>query len=175
MTIERGLRLIAGTVVLLSVACLAPQSVLDRTDGFCRPEPVPVGLHELVPDGLVAGTRGHEAVRRWAEVAAYCHRCWRTDNEVQAFKEEEQAMDGKAAGSRKRIEIVCVLIVAVAVPRLGVCRPIGPWRKVFLHGCGRGRQRPWRPRTRFGPGPPGGWTDRVQRYAKLVSAIASQR
>jgi len=40
-----------------------------------------------------------------------------------AFKEEEQAMDGKAAGSRKRIEIVCVLIVAGIVPFSGCAVP----------------------------------------------------
>ena len=51
MTIERLLRLIAGLFVMLSFGPGSlGQPLLVPVHGLRRPEPVPVGVHQLVPD-----------------------------------------------------------------------------------------------------------------------------
>ena len=73
MTIERGLRLAAGVVVLLSVGFgLLRSSRLAAVDGLRGREPAAIGLHELVSDGLgpgpirTAALRGGASLRRSA-------------------------------------------------------------------------------------------------------------
>ena len=64
MTIERGLRLAAGIVVLLSVAIgLFCQSRLVAIDSFCRIESTAIGIYELVPDGMCFCPLGIPALR----------------------------------------------------------------------------------------------------------------
>ena len=51
MTVDRYLRLIAGFFVMLSVALgYWVQPVLVSVHGLRRAEPVPIGVHQLVPD-----------------------------------------------------------------------------------------------------------------------------
>ena len=65
MTIERGLRLAAGVVVLLSVSAgLFCPSRLAPVDGLRGAESAAIGLYELVPDGVDSGPPGIPALRR---------------------------------------------------------------------------------------------------------------
>ena len=64
MTIERGLRLAAGVVVLLSVSTgLFCPSGLAIVDGLCGAESTAIGIHKLVPDGVDSGPAGTPALR----------------------------------------------------------------------------------------------------------------
>ena len=55
MTVERALRLIAGSFILLSLALgTLRKPVLVPFHGFCWPESVSIRTHELVPDDDVS-------------------------------------------------------------------------------------------------------------------------
>ena len=65
MTVERGLRLMAGTFVLLSLGLgywVSPYWYLVH--GICRTEPLTIGLHQLVSRHVDAAEAGTEILGR---------------------------------------------------------------------------------------------------------------
>ena len=104
MTIERGLRLIAGIVVLLSILLAWLHS------------PYWVGLTAFVGLNLFQSAftnwcpmvwfwmRGHETMRRRAKIAAYCHRRWRTDNECKPSRKRSKPWMGKRREAESELQ-----------------------------------------------------------------------
>ena len=66
MTVERGVRLMAGVMVLVSLA-LAHYvlTLLAVADGLRRAQPVAVGLYQLVPGDDDPARHGDEKCRLW--------------------------------------------------------------------------------------------------------------
>ena len=77
MTIERGLRLAAGIVVLLSVSLAVWVSPywLALT-AFAGAEFAAIGFHELVPYGMVTGAIGIAALRVAGQRATVAQPSW---------------------------------------------------------------------------------------------------
>ena len=63
MTVDRYLRMIAGAIrCALTRVGLLGEPVLVSVHGVCRPEPVPVGFHQLVPDDEHPAQVGREVL-----------------------------------------------------------------------------------------------------------------
>ena len=86
MTVERYLRLIAGFFVMLSVALgywVHPDWFLFTA--LCRAEPVPVGIHQLVPDDDVSAEAGSPAVLGPQELTFKRLPDWQTSQQRRGF------------------------------------------------------------------------------------------
>jgi hypothetical protein len=79
-------------------ACVAAQSVLVGDDCLCGLESASIGLHELVPNGLVVGPNRLATVRGPTEIAARLPARMETNREYAIFQGRGvnyESMDGE--------------------------------------------------------------------------------
>ena len=84
MTVERGLRLMAGVMVLLSLALAHYRfALLALADGFRRAQPAAVGFYQLVPGHGHPARHGPERCQLRREVREPAMRARRQSGRLQ--------------------------------------------------------------------------------------------